>query len=161
MKLSAPIRKNGLEYEERFHVERKRSFVAVIFVILLSRITIKNLPTFTCLLDYCCMHKHKTHQISHNPELPERAQQKVWGFTGCPWDGGQCCVELQHGTFLGVVLLPTITELHRTPQKLNSSIRQSTTSLECNLEMSICIKWTNWAGVRAKCILPKKHRGLL
>ena len=47
-KLSAPIRKNGLEYEERFQVERKRRFFAVIFVILLSRITIKNLPTFTC-----------------------------------------------------------------------------------------------------------------
>ncbi|CAH3173889.1 unnamed protein product [Porites lobata] len=64
-KLSAPIRKNGLEYEERFQVERERRFLAVIFVILLSRITIKNLPTFTCLLDYCRMHKHQTHQISH------------------------------------------------------------------------------------------------
>ena len=64
-KLSAPIRKNGLEYEERFQVERERRFLAVIFVILLSRITIKNLPTFTCLLDYCGMHKHQTHQISH------------------------------------------------------------------------------------------------
>ncbi|CAH3021132.1 unnamed protein product [Porites evermanni] len=83
-KLSAPIRKNGLEYEERFHVERKRRFLAVIFVILLSRITLKNLPTFTCLLDYCRMHKHKTHQISHKPALAERAQQKLWGVTGCP-----------------------------------------------------------------------------
>ena len=115
-KLSAPIRKNGFEYEEGFQVERKRRFLAVIFVILLSRITIKNLPTLTCLLDYCRMHKHQTHQISHNTALAERAQQKVWGVTSCPWNGGQYCVELQHGTFLGVVLLPTITEMHRKPK---------------------------------------------
>ena len=140
--LSAPIRKNGLEYEEKFQVERKRRFLAVIFVILLSRITIKNLPTFTCLLDYCRMHKHQTHQISHSPALKERAQQRVWGVTGCPWDGGQYCVELQHGTFLGIALLPTITELPRKPKKLKSAIRQR-------------------AGTEAKCILPKKHRGLL
>ena len=39
------------------------------------------------------------------------------------------------------------TELQRTSKKLNSAIRQSTTSVECNLEMAICIKWTksgNW-----------------
>ena len=72
-KLSAPFRKNGLEYEERFQFERKRRFLAVIFVILLSRITIKNLPTFSCLHGYYRVHKHKTHQISHNPALAERA----------------------------------------------------------------------------------------